>query len=88
MCTYDDANVCFIFFMHARLLGGRCLGRRCKVLLKDPGTLCGGCVCQRAIAAKKTIAFTSALISNVSIIILSCPSTQFYLFINVAFLLC
>ena len=51
MCTYDDANVCF---MHACLLGGRCLGRRCRVLLKHPGILCGGCVCQRAIAAKKT----------------------------------
>ena len=31
---YDDSNVCF---MHACLLGGRCLGRRCKVLLKHPG---------------------------------------------------
>ena len=30
---YDDTNVCF---MHACLLGGRCLGRRCKVL-KHPG---------------------------------------------------
>ena len=49
MYTYDDANVCF---MHACLLGGRCLDRRCRVLLKHPGTLCGGCVCQRAIAAR------------------------------------
>ena len=31
---YDDSNVCF---MHACLLGGRCLGRRCKVLLTHPG---------------------------------------------------
>ena len=31
---YDDSNVCF---MHACLLGGRCLGRRCKVLVKHPG---------------------------------------------------
>ena len=31
---YDDSNVCF---MHACLLGGRCLGRRCMVLLKHPG---------------------------------------------------
>ena len=82
MCTYDDANVCF---MHACLLGGRCLGRRCKVLLKHPGTLCGACVCQRAIAAN-FFYYICALISNVSIIILSCPSTQFYLFIDVALL--
>ena len=34
MWMYDDSNVCF---MHACLLGGRCLGRRCKVLLKHPG---------------------------------------------------
>ena len=31
---YDDSNVCF---MHACLLGGRCIGRRCKVLLTHPG---------------------------------------------------
>ena len=34
MWMYDDSNVCF---MHACLLGGRCLGRRCKVLLTHPG---------------------------------------------------
>ena len=33
--------------MHAGLLGGRCLGRRCRVSLEQLGTLCGGCVCQR-----------------------------------------
>ena len=57
MYTYDDTNVCF---MHACLLGGRCLDRRCRMLLKHPGTLCGGCVYQRAIAArgeKKIITF-------------------------------
>ena len=41
-----------VCFMHACLLGGRCLDRRCRVLLKHPGTLCGGCVYQRAIAAR------------------------------------
>ena len=57
------------------------------------GTLCGGCVCQRAIATRgekttqKQLYYICALISNVSNIILSCPSTQFYLFIDVAFLL-
>ena len=86
MYTYDDTNVCF---MHACLLGGRCLDRRCRVLLKHPGTLCGGCVYQRVIAARgeKKLYYFYALISNVSIIILSRPSTQFYLFIDVAFLL-
>ena len=43
MCTYDDANVCSV---HAGLLDGRCLGRRCRVSLQYPGALCGGCVCQ------------------------------------------
>ena len=49
MCMYDDVNVCF---MHVGLLGGRCIGRRCRVLLKHPDTLCGGCICQKAIAAR------------------------------------
>ena len=31
--VHDDANVCF---RHAGLLGGRCLGRRCRVLFKYP----------------------------------------------------
>ena len=94
MYTYDDTNVCF---MHACLLGGRCLDRRCRVLLKHPGTLCGGCFlpegdrCQRC-KKKKNIVLPGTfmhlfLISNVSIIILSRPSTQFFLFIDVAFLL-
>ena len=30
---------------HADLLGGRCIGRRCRILLEYPGALCGGCVC-------------------------------------------
>ena len=33
--------------MHAGLLDGRCLGRRCRVSLEQLGALCGGCVCQR-----------------------------------------
>ena len=36
---------------------------------------------------KKKMYYIYALISNVSIILLSRPSTQFYLFIDVAFLL-
>ena len=39
--AHDDATVCC---MHAGLLGDRCLGRRCRVLLEYPGALCGGCV--------------------------------------------
>ena len=42
--AYDDVNGCST---HAGLLGGRCLGRRCRVLLEYPGALCGGFVCQR-----------------------------------------
>ena len=46
-------------------------------------------VYHRAIVARgaKKLYYIYALISNVSIIILSRPSTQFYLFIDVAFLL-
>ena len=60
---YDDTNVCF---MHACLLGGRCLGRRCKVLLKHPGyTLRRLCLPEW----KKKLHFCNVLctVSNISI---------------------
>ena len=46
MCKYDDVNVLFYFVcsMHAGLLGGRYLGRRCRVSLQQLGAFCGGCV--------------------------------------------
>ena len=34
--------------MHAGLLGGRCLGRRCRVSLEQLAALSGSCVCQRS----------------------------------------
>ena len=47
MCKYDDVNVLFYFVctMHAGLLGGRYLGRRCRVSVQQLGAFCGGCVC-------------------------------------------
>ena len=46
MCKYDDMNVLFYFVcsIHAGLLGGRYLGRRCRVSLQQLGAFCGGCV--------------------------------------------
>ena len=45
MCKYDDLNVLYYFVcsMHAGLLGGKCLGRRCRVSLQQLGAFCGGC---------------------------------------------
>ena len=64
---YDDTNVCF---MHACLLGGRCLGRRCKVL-KHPGyTLRRLCLPESEKKKKKKILhFCNVLctVSNISI---------------------
>ena len=60
---YDDTNVCF---MHACLLGGRCLGRRCKVL-KHPGyTLRRLCLPESEKKKKKKITFLCT-VSNISI---------------------
>ena len=81
MWMYDDSNVCF---MHACLLGGRCLGRRCKVLLTHPGyTLRRLCLPEsekkKKKKKKKKLHFCNVLctVSNISIIILSCPSLNF-----------
>ena len=63
---YDDTNVCF---MHACLLGGRCLGRRCKVL-KYPGyTLRRLCLPESEKKKKKKKSFCNVLctVSNISI---------------------
>ena len=58
---YDDTNVCF---MHACLLGGRCLGRRCKVLLKHPGYTLRR-LCLPVKKKKKKLHFCT--VSNISI---------------------
>ena len=59
-----------VFGYHAGLLGGRCIGRRCRVLLEYPGALCGGSVCQGS--NKSSLYYICVMyclvISNVSII--------------------